>query len=107
MKFRGPQALRDIHRFVMYATSWQLGWNVLLPRERHCLDFSMDYDFADVPNARERLFRALRDRFDAEGLKVFDEQMEPKPQLKGEDTKPWWGGYELRFKLIEHPKGTT
>jgi predicted nucleotidyltransferase component of viral defense system len=68
------------------------------------LDFSMDYDFADVPNARERLFRALRDRFDAVGLKVFDEQLEPKPQLAGEDTKPWWGGYELRFKLIEPEK---
>jgi predicted nucleotidyltransferase component of viral defense system len=68
------------------------------------LDFSMDYDFADVPNARERLFRALRDRFDAVGLKLFDEQLEPKPQLKGEDTKPWWGGYELRFKLIEPQK---
>jgi hypothetical protein len=22
--------------FVMYATSWQLGWNALVPRERHC-----------------------------------------------------------------------
>src|ERR1035441_7597265 len=24
----------------------------------------------------------------------------PKPLIDGEDTKPWWGGYELSFKLI-------
>ncbi|MGO9274093.1 MAG: nucleotidyl transferase AbiEii/AbiGii toxin family protein [Terriglobia bacterium] len=68
------------------------------------LDFSMDSDFADVADARKRLFQALRDRFDAVGLRVFDEQLEPKPQLEGEDTKPWWGGYELRFKLIDPQK---
>jgi len=68
------------------------------------LDFSMDSDFPDVAEARERIFRALRNRFDAMGFVVFDEKLEPKPRLVGEDTKPWWGGYELRFKIIEREK---
>jgi predicted nucleotidyltransferase component of viral defense system len=68
------------------------------------LDFSIDSDFPDLAEARERLSRALGDRFDAAGLVVFDLQLEPKPRLEGEDLKPWWGGYELRFKLIERQK---
>jgi hypothetical protein len=64
----------------------------------------MDSDFADLPDARMRLFQGLHDRFDAMGFVVFDEQLEPKPRLKGADTKPWWGGYELRFKIIERQK---
>jgi predicted nucleotidyltransferase component of viral defense system len=68
------------------------------------LDFSMDSDFADVADARTRLFQALHDRFDAIGYVVFDEHLEPKPRLKGADAKPWWGGYELSFKIIEREK---
>ena len=68
------------------------------------LDFSMSSDFPDVAEARERIFQAISDRFDAMGFVVFDEKLEPKPRLSGEDTKPWWGGYELRFKIIEREK---
>jgi len=68
------------------------------------LDFSIDSDFPDFKEAYARLQRALVDRFDAAGLVVFDVQLEPKPRLEGEDLKPWWGGYELRFKLIEQQK---
>ena len=68
------------------------------------LDFSMANDFDDFADARERIFRALRDRFDSSGYVVFDERLEVKPKLHGEDTKPWWGGYELRFKLIDKVK---
>ena len=68
------------------------------------LDFSMDSDFADVADAQTRLFQALHDRFDAIGFVVFDEHLIPKPRLKGADAKPWWGGYELSFKIIEREK---
>jgi hypothetical protein len=68
------------------------------------LDFSMADDFEDLDDARRRIFRALRDRFDARGYVVFDERLDPKPRIEGEDTKPWWGGYELRFKLMEHAR---
>lgn len=68
------------------------------------LDFSMSSDFDDLAEAERRMFKAVRDRFEVEGYVVFDERLEPKPRLLGEDTKPWWGGYELRFKLIERQK---
>lgn len=68
------------------------------------LDFSLEFDFGDLDHARTRIFRALRDRFDSNGYVVFDERLEPKPQLDGPDERPWWGGYELRFKIIEKAK---
>jgi Nucleotidyl transferase AbiEii toxin, Type IV TA system len=71
------------------------------------LNFSMDSDFDNVDEARRRLFLALKNRFDAVGYVIFDEMLEPKPRLEGEDTKPWWGGYELRFKLIERSRYET
>jgi len=74
------------------------------PRTSLDLDFSLEGDFPDFEEARKRLFRALRDRFDSAGYAVFDEQLEPKPRLEGEDERPWWGGYELKFKLVEKAK---
>ncbi len=68
------------------------------------LDFSMAADFVDIEDARRRLFFSVKDRFDAIGYVVFDEVLEPKPRLDKADEKPWWGGYELRFKLIERGK---
>ena len=68
------------------------------------LDFSMEADFLDIEDARRRLFHAVKDRFDAIGYVVFDEVLEPKPRLDAADEKPWWGGYQLRFKLIERAK---
>ena len=68
------------------------------------LDFSMSRDFEDYPDARRRLFSSLHDRFDAIGYVVFDERLAPRPELIGADEKPWWGGYEISFKLIERQK---
>jgi hypothetical protein len=65
------------------------------------LDFSMKQDFPDFPQARDRIFRVLKDRFDSAGYVVFDEKLTPKPRIHGEDLMPWWGGYELNFKLIK------
>ncbi len=64
------------------------------------LDFSLKQDFPDFPRAKERIFRILKDRFDSAGYTVFDEKITPKPRIDGEDTKPWWGGYELNFKIL-------
>jgi predicted nucleotidyltransferase component of viral defense system len=64
------------------------------------LDFSIREDFPDFKDAEARIFRALKDRFDSLGYVVFDERLNPKPRLDGPDDKPWWGGYELKFKLI-------
>jgi predicted nucleotidyltransferase component of viral defense system len=64
------------------------------------LDFSISQDFPDFPRAKERIFHVLEDRFDSAGYIVLDAKLVPKPRIDGEDAKPWWGGYELSFKLI-------
>jgi len=64
------------------------------------LDFSIEQDYPDFSRAKERIFRVLKDRFDSVGYVVLDEKLLPKPKIVGEDTKPWWGGYLLNFKLI-------
>jgi hypothetical protein len=68
------------------------------------LDFSMKQDFENSSDARDRIFSSLRERFDAVGFVVFDEKFAPKPDLKGPDKYPWWGGYEISFRLIEREK---
>ena len=65
------------------------------------LDFSISGDFENPDDAKVRLFAALRDRFDARGYVVIDLRFQKRPQLRGTDEKPWWGGYELSFKLVE------
>jgi hypothetical protein len=65
------------------------------------LDFSIEKDFADVDDTRKRIFRAVKERFSSAGFVVFDESFGPKPQIPGPNQQAWWGGYQLRFKLIE------
>lgn len=87
---KGGNALRLIHK--------------ISSRTSLDLDFSLATDFEDLDDARTRIFRALKDRFDSHGYVVFDEQLKRKPQLDGPDRRPWWGGYELKFKIIEKKK---
>lgn len=67
------------------------------------LDFSIERDFPDLEETRKRLFQALEIRFSAVGLVVFDLSFEPKPSVLDE-VRPDWGGYELKFKIIEGEK---
>lgn len=76
----------------------------LSPRTSLDLDFSIDEDFSDLDDTKRRIFRAIKDRFATAGFVVFDESMEPKPQILGPGQHAWWGGYELRFKIIEEAK---
>mgnify|MGYP000087180705 CR=1 FL=1 len=39
------------------------------------VDLSMSGDFADLEDAKKRIFKGLRDRFDAVGFVVFDETL--------------------------------
>jgi hypothetical protein len=65
------------------------------------LDFSIDADFPDPDEARDRIFRALRTRFDSAGYVVFDEIFGPRPAVARPDQSLRWGGYRVEFKLIE------
>jgi len=73
----------------------------LSPRTSLDLDFSIENDFADFGDARDRIFRAIRKRFSEAGFVVFDETFEPKPEVLSANQQTWWGGYQLNFKLIE------
>jgi hypothetical protein len=67
------------------------------------VDFSMAGDFRDEDELvamRERLFSALRDRFDSLGYAVFDEKLEHRPRDQGGPGLTVWGGYNAVFKLI-------
>jgi hypothetical protein len=76
----------------------------LSPRTSLDLDFSIENDFADLNDTRNRIFRAIKDRFSSVGLVVFDESFEPRPRVPRPNQQAWWGGYELKFKLIEQAK---
>lgn len=70
------------------------------------VDFSMSGDFASVEEqarVQERLFRALRDRFDAIGFVVFDEEFEVRPRKSG-GPGVVWGGYNALFKLMRRSR---
>jgi len=65
------------------------------------IDISMAGDFQDVENAKERIFRSLRERFDAAGFVVFDATFRPKPSVIKEGREKRWGGYLVEFKIVE------
>jgi predicted nucleotidyltransferase component of viral defense system len=67
------------------------------------VDLSLEKDFVDLDDARERIFRALRDRFSEAGLRVFDEKFSRKP-LEVKIGEERWGGYQVEFKLIDETK---
>jgi len=63
------------------------------------LDFSLQDDFDDLDDARERIRKTLERAMRAEGLALFDFSFEEKP-AGGATAPAWWGGYQVAFKLI-------
>ena len=67
------------------------------------VDFSIEGEFEDTEDAAKRIARALTDRFDAAGFIVFDYEFGPRPVIAAADN-PKWGGYRMKFKIIERDK---
>jgi predicted nucleotidyltransferase component of viral defense system len=65
------------------------------------IDFSLAGDFDDAADAERRARKALEERFDSAGYRVFDFSFKAKPKIKGDDQRPWWGGYQIEFKLMK------
>jgi predicted nucleotidyltransferase component of viral defense system len=63
------------------------------------IDLSIPDDFSDPDDVKERIFRALRDRFDSAGYVVFDEKFGKKPSRPRKGQSPRWGGYMAEFKI--------
>ncbi len=73
----------------------------LIDRASFDVDVSLDGDFEDFDRARSQLNDALTMEFAADGLVVFDYSLEAVPPALSEDRKSWWGGYLLKFKVID------
>jgi predicted nucleotidyltransferase component of viral defense system len=65
------------------------------------VDFSMSGDFDDLETIRAKIERSLAERFDSQGYQVFDYKFLPKPQQSDLEIPPFWGGYQVEFKIIE------
>jgi len=74
------------------------------PRDSLDLDFSLEADFLDPNSILARMARALTSRFMVVGLIPFDVRLTPRPSEQRPDQPPWWGGYQLEFKLIEEER---
>lgn len=69
-------------------------------RASYDLDFSLTEDFGDVQEIQQRLDRALKKGFVAEGLVVFDFKVREKPKTQSPELQEFWGGYQMEFKVI-------
>lgn len=69
------------------------------------VDFSIQEDFNDLESVESKIKKALSDRFDSIGYIVFDYKFLSKPR-NSQNVEPWWGGYQVDFKIIEKEKHT-
>jgi predicted nucleotidyltransferase component of viral defense system len=72
------------------------------------LDFSMPSDFKpeELTGLRLRLENLLKKVFNENGYEVFDIRFGEKPEVinPNKPPPPFWGGYELQFKVVERRK---
>lgn len=68
------------------------------------LDFSIENDFEDLDEIRNRIQNALENRFLAAGFVVFDFKFGAKPSVIPDGQSPRWGGYIAAFKVMERQK---
>lgn len=66
------------------------------------LDFSMkdDFDKVDFTMLKGRVEKVLNKNFSELGFKAFDVLISKRPAVIGMDSPDWWGGYQIKFKLI-------
>jgi predicted nucleotidyltransferase component of viral defense system len=68
------------------------------------LDFSIENDFEDLGEIRNRIQNTLENRFLAAGFVVFDFKFDAKPSIVPDGQSPRWGGYLAAFKVMEKLK---
>lgn len=68
------------------------------------VDFSISGDFENSEIVKHKIEQSLSERFDSEGYKLFDYKFEQKPSKSKQEIPPFWGGYEVEFKIIEIKK---
>ena len=74
----------------------------ITPRASIDIDLSIEneFDSTEIDSIRSRIEQALRRIFNENGYEVFDVTLVERPEVVGPDTPPFWGGYQLEFKVI-------
>lgn len=68
------------------------------------VDLSMEGAFDDEEELGKKLLNALNRIFNQEGFTVFDMNLKKQPATLSEDVATFWGGYCVKFKIIESEK---
>ncbi len=70
------------------------------------IDVSMpiDFDQEELTNIKTKLEKSLVSTFAEEGIHAFDITLTPQPTKKSLNEGKFWGGYKLKFKLIDKSK---
>ncbi|MEX2309450.1 MAG: nucleotidyl transferase AbiEii/AbiGii toxin family protein [Pirellulales bacterium] len=71
------------------------------------VDLSMNGEFEDVHKLRIKVFSALEATFREHGYVIFDFKLTEEPPKLSDNMKDFWGGYRIRFKLIDEKKHRT
>lgn len=66
------------------------------------VDISIENDFDpdQLPEIKEKISTALKRTFSDNEYTVFDIKFVEKPKVVSSDMKDFWGGYSIKFKLI-------
>lgn len=72
----------------------------ITPRASIDLDFSIETEFDSVDDFTHRISKSLKKNFNENGYIVFDIIINEKPMHNNSGTPPFWGGYQLEFKII-------
>jgi len=72
------------------------------------IDFSIENEFnqKDQPLITEKIKKVLKETFNPEGFEVFDIKLEERPVRVSPEMAKFWGGYQVKFKIIESEKFT-
>lgn len=71
------------------------------------LDFSLETDFnaGSLRLIEDKIKRTLIKTFQNHGYEAFDIFLKERPLKKKKNSKIFWGGYKVEFKIIEMEKG--
>lgn len=71
------------------------------PRASMDVDFSLDGEFESEKALHDKVSRVLKTTFEEVGYVVFDLDVRAVPPKLSDNMKDFWGGYQVKFKLIE------
>lgn len=63
------------------------------------MDFSMESDFEDIEDVKNRIFKTLDTTFNEYEYAIFDFEFKEKPSNLIGDLQTFWGGYKVGFKI--------